>query len=398
MIDVPDNCTGCTACISICPKHCIGSTRNKYGFPVPKIDPTQCTNCGLCEKVCPASHGSAIHASIDTKTIYAAQNPDKTILKESSSGGVFSMIAAEILSQGGLVFGAAIDYDDHCKIKHIYIDDVSRLPLLRGSKYVQSDLAGIFIKVKRFLSEGKQVLFSGTPCQISGLKRFLMREYENLTTLDIICHGVPSPMAWEKYISERQISPRNNMKYTWISFREKYDSWMDFGISFRTCSYNANGKFEGHEYHFDKRYNNPFMKGFLEDLYLRDSCYDCPVKGLSSRADITLGDAWGIQNYDNDFNINDGISVVICNTDKGSQIISNLNLVLNIMPSEILTVHNPAYLKSPKKHPKRKKFFKLLAKGIPFDKCISICLPPPTYIDKVIWSIKRRIPSFSKEK
>lgn len=400
MIKIPNNCTGCTGCIEICPKKCISESRDEYGFMVPIVNPANCIDCGLCEKVCPALN----HGIVNVKPeIYFAQNPDEKVTKESSSGGIFSIIAKQILDKGGIGYGAGIDYDDNCQVKHIRIDDESQLFRLRGSKYVQSDVSGMFLAVKKDLIDGKNVLFSGTPCQVSGLKRFLRKDYDTLLTVDVVCHGVPSPMIWDEYLKEEchqfgyknvnnikddERKPYSERKINQILFRDKRFGWQEYGFSL-SFSGQSSDNATTNSSHFYNRYENPFMKGFLSDLYLRNSCYNCPVKGFSSGSDITLADAWGIENYvGKNVKINRGVSLVIPSTSKGKTFLDGIEMTS--LPKEILSLHNPAAYVSAKRNPKRKKFIKLIKKGVSFKEAISVCLPPPSIVDKIKWSINQR--------
>lgn len=400
MIKIPNNCTGCTGCIEICPKKCIIESRDEYGFMVPIVNPANCIDCGLCEKVCPALN----HGIVNVKPeIYFAQNPDEKVTKESSSGGIFSIIAKQILDKGGIVYGAGIDYNDNCQVKHIRIDDESQLFRLRGSKYVQSDVSGMFLAVKKDLIDGKNVLFSGTPCQVSGLKRFLRKDYDTLLTVDVVCHGVPSPMIWDEYLKEEchqfgcknvnnikddERKPYSERKINQILFRDKRFGWQEFGFSL-SFSEQSSDTATTNSSHFYNRYENPFMKGFLNDLYLRNSCYNCPVKGFSSGSDITLADAWGIENYvGKNVKINRGVSLVIPSTSKGKTFLDGIEMTS--LPKEILSLHNPAAYVSAKRNAKRKKFIKLIKKGVSFKEAISVCLPPPSIVDKIKWSINQR--------
>jgi len=367
---------------------------------VPIVNPANCIDCGLCEKVCPALN----HGIVNVKPeIYFAQNPDEKVTKESSSGGIFSIIAKQILDKGGIVYGAVIDYDDNCQVKHIRIDDESQLFRLRGSKYVQSDVSGMFLAVKKDLIDGKNVLFSGTPCQVSGLKRFLRKDYDTLLTVDVVCHGVPSPMIWDEYLKEEchqfgyknvnnikddERKPYSERKINQILFRDKRFGWQEYGFSL-SFSGQSSDNATTNSSHFYNRYENPFMKGFLSDLYLRNSCYNCPVKGFSSGSDITLADAWGIENYvGKNVKINRGVSLVIPSTSKGKTFLDGIEMTS--LPKEILSLHNPAAYVSAKRNPKRKKFIKLIKKGVSFKEAISVCLPPPSIVDKIKWSINQR--------
>lgn len=212
------DCCGCTACASICPKGCIAMTADSEGFYYPEINENLCINCGLCEKVCPLLHKPAQHTILN---VYGAKNCDDGIRYTSSSGGMFTLFANAVLQSGGTVFGAELD--DAFQVCHTSITNTGELFKLRGSKYVQSKMTGIFKKVRTLLNNGKKVLFSGTPCQIAGLKGFLMKDYENLTTVDVVCHGVPSAKVYNKYLQE--IASDTGESITKVNFRDKANGW-----------------------------------------------------------------------------------------------------------------------------------------------------------------------------
>ena len=212
------NCCGCTACASICPKGCIAMKADKEGFCYPQIDEALCIDCGLCEKVCPLLHKPDKHGIIN---VYGAKNIDDSVRFTSSSGGMFTLFAEQVLNRGGVVFGAA--FDGSLQVCHAGISTMQELAKLRGSKYVQSNMNGIFKQVRTLLAGGKKVLFSGTPCQIAGLKGFLIKDYANLLTVDVVCHGVPSAKVYNKHLTE--IAADTGEAVTQVKFRDKADGW-----------------------------------------------------------------------------------------------------------------------------------------------------------------------------
>ncbi len=306
-----EECTGCHACENICPKQCISMVSDDEGFWYPVVDIAECVNCGLCETVCPIN---VSHDKTDnTHIAYAAINTNEDIRKESSSGGIFSLIAEWILEQGGVVFGAA--FDDDFNVIHRSVDTVDELYLLRGSKYVQSKIGDTYKQAKDYLEQGRKVLFTGTPCQIGGLLTYLNKPYEELYTQDIICHGVPSPAVWKRYVEYRSKEARGAIPRR-IAFREKHSSWKRFSVSFYFQNDTEYRDF------FDK---DPMMKAFLKNLCLRPSCYACAYKSKQRLSDITLADFWGIENIDASMFDDKGTSLVIVHTLKGQKLLNELS-------------------------------------------------------------------------
>jgi len=257
---------------------------------------------------------------------------------------VFSLLAKKIIIDGGIVFGAC--FDDDFNVKHIYIQQLKEIKILQGSKYVQSIIGDSYRQVEFFLQTGKKVLFSGTPCQIAGLKQFLQKEYETLYTIDLICHGVPSPKVWRQYLKE--IIKQEDI--TDIDFRDKRNGWQAYNIT-------AMGKSK--ELFSEHYSNNIYMRGFLQNLFLRPSCHQCPAKQFKSKSDITLGDFWGIQKFYPDFNDDKGISLVFTNTQKGLELFKKLDVAFIEIDYEKAINANPTIEKSAKTHPKRQLFFQL---------------------------------------
>lgn len=383
------DCTGCSACQSVCGKKSITMYPDSEGFLFPIVNLETCIDCGACDKVCPIINQSPSSKPLD---ILIGQNPNNSDLSNSSSGGIFSLIASNILSQNGKVYGAAIDYNDNYRVKHIRIDSITDLQLLRGSKYVQSNLEGIFSQVKNDLQNNDQVLFVGTPCQVAGLKKYLRKEYSNLLLVDLICHGVSSSLVWEQYIREtaNNLGNDNSCKISKISFRDKRVGWNDFGFSIAYSANDEKGQQTNNDY-FDARFDNPFMKGFLSNLFLRDTCTKCPAKNFTSGSDITLGDAWGIERYLQFPSLEKGMSVAIPLTDKGQTHLQNLRIDWSTINEDFLKEHNSALYHSVTHNKKRALFFKQLASGQTVATSVEKCFPPPTFLDRIIWSIKRRI-------
>lgn len=310
-IKAKSKCSGCHACAAICPNDCIRMVADEEGFWYPQIDKTQCIGCNLCEKVCPILR--ACPSTTDkVSAAYAALHKDESIRLKSSSGGIFTAIASHVLSQGGVVFGAA--FNEQFEVEHTYVERIEDLQKFRGSKYVQSKIGDTYKQAKEFLKEGRLVLFTGTPCQIGGLLSFLGKDYKNLITQDIICHGVPSPLAWEEYLKYRRgVAEEPRIKN--IAFRAKDDGWKRFSMSFT--------------FEKDIRYRqtldkDPMMQAFLKNLCLRPSCYECAFKNKVRASDITLADFWGIEKVMPEMDDDKGTSLVIVHSEKGKILFENI--------------------------------------------------------------------------
>jgi len=314
MIQIADKheCCGCGACMQICPKGCISLVADREGFDYPIVDHDTCIDCGLCENVCPVIHRGNPSEPLHT---YAAINPDQSIRMQSSSGGIFAILAEKTIADGGVVFGAR--FADGWSVEHAKAETNEDLAAFRGSKYVQSRIGLTFNKAKTYLISGRKVLFSGTPCQISGLLRYLQRPYENLLTIDVVCHGVPSPMVWYKYLAE-DVAPVKDIRA--ISFRNKDNGWNDYNITI-TLTNGLDNTTIANPFRRDH-----YMQAFLSNLSLRPSCYSCPAKNMSSGSDITLGDFWGIDHIHPQIDDNNGISLMMVNTAHGQEIIESLDM------------------------------------------------------------------------
>lgn len=308
------NCTGCGSCYSICPKSAITMIPNKEGFKIPIIDESLCIKCFQCEKVCQVVN--PINKVEENTLAYAVVNKDSKIRQISSSGGVFSLIAKEILHRNGIVFGAS--FDENFSVRHIAVDSEEELEQLYGSKYVQSDIGDCFKKCKEILQTGRYVLFSGTPCQISGLLNYLGRPYDNLVTVDLICHGVPSQKIWQKYLNEQKDKYKSDIKK--VSFRNKDHGWGVFRLKIEFL----NGKVFS-----VPQTEGSWMLTFNKDIMMRSSCYACASKGISRRSDFTIGDLWGINEFTPELNDNKGTSLVYLHSEKALKLFDNLKKQIN---------------------------------------------------------------------
>lgn len=329
-------CTGCGACAIKCPKDCINMIEDDSGFLIPHIDRDLCVKCGLCDKIC---HLNYKPEAIKNRKAYAATNTsNRKVLKESSSGGIFTLLAEEVIKQEGIVFGASLD--NAWNVSHIAVNTMDDLWKLRGSKYVQSATGDTFQKAEVALKQGTMVLYSGTPCQIAGLKKFLSKDYENLYTVEVMCHGVASGKLFKLYI--KWLEEKHHNKGRKYIFRSKrFSGW-------------------GHEAEFiceKKRYrissNDPYTKCFMSGISLRQECYSCKYTGLDRIADITLGDFWGIQReYPQWFDKN-GVSAVLINSMAGEELLSKIADSARINP--VLTSAIAKYnecLRNPAERPK----------------------------------------------
>lgn len=303
-----DSCTGCMACASVCSKNAIKAVEDSHGFTHPVVDSDRCINCGSCVKVCPTNTQPKYKK---TEEVYACWQLNKKKRFDATSGGVFMTIAEEFIASGGVVYGAS--FDENFVVRHTRIKSLENLKKVRGSKYVQSVTYGIFETVKSDLLTGTRVLFSGTPCQVAALKNYLGKEYKELYTIDIVCHGVPSPKVFREYLSNIKDKYRQNIAS--INFRWKRPSWSVF--SMRICFTN------GEEYRANK-FKDPFLYFFLAgggDLTLRRSCFQCRFTSPERVGDITLGDFWGIRaEHFVQRGIEKGVGLVLVNSSKGSEL------------------------------------------------------------------------------
>lgn len=351
VIDKKSDCCGCGACANACPVSCITMCADSEGFSYPHADASACIGCGKCDRICPIINAKADKARTTGNqpypTAYAAiNNVDKT-RSASSSGGVFSLIAEYVLQRKGVVFGAV--WGEDFSVTHVAIENERDIALMRGSKYPQSDIDDCFKLAKQFLDEGRLVLFTGTPCQISALLRFLNRSYPNLITQDLICHGTPSPAVWQAYLKYRSEAARSEIAE--VSLRKKLDGKRSTSVYFR---------FEnGTEYVTTPHGRDDFMKLFLYNKCLRPSCHHCKFKGLRE-SDITLADFWGVNSVAPDINDGKGVSLVFINTPKGAEILQAVSdsLRLKEVAFKRSLRRNPSYFHSTTAHPLRAKFFK----------------------------------------
>ena len=363
MINILDKtkCCGCTGCVATCPIGAISMQPDEKGFLYPKIDENSCVNCGACERVCPIINKE--HFQNEPKS-YAAYNKDENVRFNSSSGGIFSLLADFILEKNGVIFGAA--FDEEFKVKHISIESKDELYKLRTSKYLQSYIGDSYIKCKKLLLDGRYVLFTGTPCQVNGLYEFLGKNnhFEKLYTHDIICHGVPSPKVWEKYKEYRKKTD-NNDEISHVNFRDKETKWSNFALKVEYKN-GENNYIESHP-------KDIYMNAFLRDACLRDSCYSCTFKDKNRISDITLGDFWGINNIYPELNDEKGISVLIVHSKKGEEIFESIKdkIVYKKVDFELSIHANRSMYESVPKPEKREEFFENLDK-LEFDELVKL--------------------------
>lgn len=336
------DCTGCGACYNICPKNAITMQADKEGFKYPVIDKEKCINCNLCEKICPVLNKVNSNTK-ETPEVLAAYTKNETERNSSSSGGIFYELANLILSNNGIVVGAG--YDEKFNVVHKIVYNKENLKELQGSKYVQSDTKNTYQETKEILEKGTEVLYVGTPCQIAGLKLFLQKNYDNLYTCDLICHGVPSPKIWQKYLSEY------NGKIQNCYFRNKDDGWNCFSMKI---------VFENNKFKRFKMTKDDFIRLFLNNYTLRPSCYDCKFSKIPRIADISLGDFWGVEGKYPEFSDDKGTSLILVNSKKGDDLINKI--IGNIYYKENCNLDyaikcNPCICGSVKKPIRRKEFF-----------------------------------------
>lgn len=335
-------CVGCFGCSNACPVQCISMIEDKEGFLYPHVDYTTCISCFKCIRVCPVIEPPRNYEKTES---FVCKNISTEEKLKSSSGSVFTELAKRVLSINGTVFGAV--FDENFNVVHKGIDKILDLELLRGSKYVQSAINNTYSEVKTLVCEGKPVLFSGTPCQIAGLEAFLGKKYDNLIMVDFICHGVPSPKVFKKYLTHVVKSDKSGIIS--VDFRSKINGWKNFSMNIKTKNL---------DYCQDLT-KDVYLRGFLKDLYLRPSCHHCKFKTALRISDITMADAWGACKVFPELDDDLGLSLIVVHSLKGNQIFSEArnNLDVHSVELESLLPFNLAMNQSSKPHKNRDVFF-----------------------------------------
>lgn len=349
MINIEDKtlCCGCSACVMKCPKHCITMQADSEGFLYPVVNEADCVDCGLCEKVCHELHPYDERKPLN---VYAAINKDESIRLKSSSGGIFYLLAEKTICEGGVVFGAR--FDDDWQVVIDYAETLENVKPFMGSKYVQARTATAYRDAETFLKQGRKVLFSGSPCQIAGLHHYLRKDYDNLTTVDFVCHGVPSPKVWQRYLDEVVTSGKRAIND--VKFRNKGNGWKKFNF---VLSYDQEGKaYSLCSWH----QQNHYMRAFLSDMILRPSCHDCRAKQGRSHSDITIADFWGIDKEIPDMDDDKGTGLIMVNTEKGLQALDWGKVTTKESSIEVASKYNAGLSSLTKPHPRRTQFFKAL--------------------------------------
>ncbi len=356
-----NQCCGCTACYSVCPKNAITMEYDEEGFIYPSINSELCVDCGMCKSVCAFQNGYEKHPVIDG---YALKHKDMDTRTKSRSGGAFAGIANHILSLGGVIYGAV--YNDDYSISHFRCDNKKDLVKIQGVKYIQSEMNDIFSQVKTDLRDGKYVLFSGTSCQVAGLLSYLGKtDTSKLFTADLICHGVPNNMIWQEFL--RWNERKYNGKLTNAMFRDKSYGWK---THFESVT--IDGK---------KHKTKRFCLMFYENDILRPSCYECKYSNLDRVGDFTLGDFWGLKRQHKDFVDKIGCSLFLVNTKRGKELFSEVKDEFILRDADVVKASYPnPNLRFPTPKPENRDYFWSLYKQYDFDKVMKI------YNRKLFWS------------
>lgn len=344
---VKNICCGCSSCVATCPTQCLSMVKDEEGFYYPAIKQDDCIGCNKCEKVCPVIN--VVHKPHNIVDVVAAKTKLHDIQIKSSSGGLFYHLARKVISMGGVVCGAAFQ-SDFMGVEHRIIDNEADLHILMGSKYIQSRV-NIHKEVEQYLQQGTAVLFSGTPCQINGLKRYLKKDYESLYCISVICHGVPSEMLWQHYLKWRCRNKHSNPAH--VSFRDKRYGLEYFGIA---IGFDDNSEiFQPHGY-------NEYMNLFLKDYALRPSCYECEIKIDSNLGDMTIGDLWGVSELAPELYDNFGVSVAIIHNTRGKSLFSQIEdeVQWRTVDYSGVIAHNSCAIKSCSKPKERETFYREL--------------------------------------
>lgn len=374
------NCSSCGACANVCGRNAISMRLDVEGFYRPVIDSEKCIECGACERICPWNKEilNPNKSSNNPKTL-AAFAKDESIRLQSSSGGIFSILAERILENGGVVVGVAQITPTH--FGHIVVENKEDLKKLRGSKYVQADANFIYKEVRSLLKSGRKILFSGTPCQVAALYAVLGNAATsvNLFTVDIVCHGTPSVKVFEKYIKE--LEKENSALVASSRFRDKRMGWN--GYMLQHCFKSGKSVSEHHS-------RSKYMRLFLSRICQNLSCDDCHYRKLPRIADITLGDYWGVSKYHPEMDDDKGTSVILLNTKHGVDLFNSISDKIKQCESKVeyAVAGNPCIVRSSKQHPKRAEFFADLDK-YSLDDLIKKYCPYPSFLKRIIGRVRR---------
>lgn len=339
----PADCCGCTACASICAHDAITMQPDCMGFLYPTVNTTLCTDCGLCETVCAFNEHYDTSLNLPQPEAYAARHKSMKEVETSRSGAAFIAISDWILQQGGSVYGAG--YTEHFRVVHKRATTREERDEFKGSKYVQSDMGKVFRQVKQDLKNGMIVLFSGTPCQTSGLNAYIGKKLrEKLYLVDIVCHGVPAPYLWRDYLS--YLEKKQKAKICWVNFRDKQEfGWKAHKETFKFIKFFGGGK------------KMSFTFLFYQHIMFRPSCGKCHFTNTKRPSDITIADFWGWEKTDPDINAdNKGVSLVLCNTEKGRQLFKEVKYDMYVIPAKLENCMQPNLQYPTTIHPKRDKF------------------------------------------
>ena len=312
MIEIRDkqDCCGCWACANACPKQCLTMEEDAEGFRYPHIDMDRCIDCGRCEQVCPI-----IHATPDTpkpQRAYLLQHKDAKVLAESTSGGAFTAIATYVIEKGGVVFGAA--YNEAFEVVHTYTDSIEGLKKFRNSKYVQSRMGDAYKDAQRFLKEGRWVCFSGTPCQLEGLIRYLRKPYDHLVTVDLVCHAITSPKVFRMYVDQKKEETRGQVEN--ILFRDK----TPYGYKYSTMSVYSGGK----QVYSEGVETDVMLRSFFTHINVRPSCYDCKFKKRYRMTDLTIWDCFDVYKFSKKLDNDKGVTRILAHTDQANTLMAGL--------------------------------------------------------------------------
>lgn len=320
MIEIKDkkDCCGCWACKNVCPVQCISMPEDAEGFRYPTVDKDKCINCHLCEKVCPIIHAEADKPN-EKQRAYLLQHKDKEVLLQSASGGAFTAIASWVIRQGGVVFGAA--YDKDFQVVHQYVETEKDLQKFRNSKYVQSYTGDALKQVKDFLKQGRMVCYSGTPCQLEGLLRYLRKPYDNLITIDVMCHSITSPKIFRMYVAEMKKKYGDDLSN--IMFRDK----SPYGYKYSQMSVYKGGK----QVYREGVDTDVYLRSFFCDMNVRPSCFDCKFKKQHHLTDFTIWDCFDVRKFSKEMDNDNGVTRILANTDKANQILLDMNKFARII-------------------------------------------------------------------